>query len=236
MPSPTGWLLLGLLALPFHQGEHLEFSVRFGVVPAGRLTLQVTRQEVRPQGDTLLEFRMEARTRGLFNALFRVHDRIRSQVVVPPFASVLYEKHLEEGRYRAHRRILYDPERQVAVYENGDTLPTPPGALDPLALYYYLRTVPLRAGDTLRVPYHVDRESTWLRIYVERRDRVPGPEGPAPAWVLTSDLKASGILKGGGDFVLWLSDDGRRLPLRIETSLSFGTMVATLQRVEEGRP
>ncbi len=229
-------LLLCALALPFGAGERLEFSVKFGLMPAGQLTLEVTRQEITPEGDTLLEFLMEARTHGLFNAVFRVHDRIRSRVVVPPFASLEYEKHLQEGSYRAHRRILYDPGRQVAVYENGDTLPTPPGALDPLALYYYLRTVPLKNGDTLHLPYHVDRESTWLRVYVTHEDRFQGPRGPEPVWILRSDLKASGILKSGGDFVLWLSDDPRRLPLKIRTALSFGSMVATLRRTREGTP
>ncbi len=228
------WLLtLGLLALPFHAGERLAFSVKFGVIPAGRLTLEVTDETVTPQGDTLLEFQMEARTRGLFNAVFRVHDRIRSRVVVPPFASLEYEKHLEEGRYRAHRRILYDPVHQWALYENGDTLPTPPGALDPLALYYYLRTLPLTAGETLRVPYHVDRESTWLRIYVDHQKTF---RGRGPVWILRSDLKASGILKQGGDFVLWLSDDARRLPLKLQTALSFGSMVAVLERTEGTAP
>jgi len=226
---PLGLLTLGLLHLPFDAGERLIFTVRFGVVPAGQLTLEVVRCTPTPAGDTVLEFAMEARTQGLFNAVFRVNDRIRSLVLVPPFASLEYEKHLQEGRYRAHRRIRYDPRRNLAIYENGDTLPTPPGALDPLALYYYLRTVPLRAGDTLRVPYHVDRESTWLRIYVDHEERF---QGHRPAWVLRSDLKASGILKSGGDFVLWLSDDPQRIPLKIRTSLSFGSMVAVLKRVE----
>ncbi len=222
------WATIAAL-LPFSPGETLQFAVRYGPVPAGKMTLEVLPFEVWDH-DTVWHFRTRAWTEGPIHWVFSVADQIDSWVSSKTFSTLRYAKQIREGRYRAQSEVQYDPVQAVAVYPD-TTLPIPSGALDPLALYYYLRLQNLQVGETLRVPFHVDRKSRSLRVVVTKEEEVRTPLGSFPCWLVEPNLKEAGLLKGRGNLRVWISQDTHRWPVKIQTSLSFGSLTAILEDV-----
>ena len=49
-------------------------------------------------------------------------------------------------------------------------------------------------------------------------------------------MRAQGVLKNSGDSFLWVADDIRRIPLKLEAKVKVGTVVAKLWKVELGTP
>jgi hypothetical protein len=59
--------------------------------------------------------------------------------------------------------------------------------------------------------------------------------GEVGAVVVKPVLKSEGLFQNKGDISIWLSDDGNRIPLRVETSVPIGKVVAELRKVESIR-
>ncbi len=225
------WTILAAW-MPFTAGETLRFSVRYGPIQAGKMTLEVLPMEVWGQ-DTVWHFRTRAWTEGPIRWIFTVADQIDSWVSASLFATRRYTKYLREGRYQAQVEVDYDPSRGIAIYPD-TILEIPKGALDPLALYYYLRQQNLAVGETLRVPFHVDRRSRMLRIRVVKEEEIQTPQGRFRCWVVEPDLEGAGLLKGKGHLKVWISKDPRRLPVKIQTKLNFGALTAVLETIHMG--
>ena len=67
-----------------------------------------------------------------------------------------------------------------------------------------------------------------------RRELADTPLGRVQTVVLKPVTKYQGVLKSQGDSFLWLTDDDRRYPVRLEAKVKVGTVVAELKKVEPG--
>ena len=221
---------LTALLIGFQVGERLRFSVKYGPIPAGEMILQILESDT-IKNKPVIHLQMLARTRGPFNFFFSVADSINSWVQQNPFATHRYEKVLKEGRYRNRLTIVYDPEKRIAIYPDDTIRGIPENALDPLSLYYYVRTIDLRVGDTILVPFHVDKRSRNLKIFVKKKEPVKTRAGAFRCFVLEPEMGEASLMKSDGKITIWISDDANRYPVKIKTNLSFGSLTAYLVEV-----
>lgn len=180
------------------------------------------------RGKEALHFSLEAATRKGFSLFFRVADRIHSYVEPDSFYTLRYEKFLREGRYRKSLRADYFPSQGIVEYSDGDTVPLTRGALDPLSLFYYLRMQNLKPGDTIKVPYHVDKKNSEVEIVVTGREQVETPLGNFQALVVSPKLPGENIFKGKGGMEIWISEEPPYLLLKIKTEVFFGHLTAEI--------
>jgi hypothetical protein len=67
-------------------------------------------------------------------------------------------------------------------------------------------------------------------VRVLRRDRVEQEDGRrVPSIVVEPVLTSEGLFKKEGEILIWLTDDERRLPVRMETKLKIGRVTAELK-------
>jgi hypothetical protein len=105
-----------------------------------------------------------------------------------------------------------------------------------MSALYYVRTIPLSTDATFTFPV-VSEGKTWEAVCtVLRREKMKSPMGEVNAIVIRPEMKYQGILKKAGDSFLWLTDDDRRIPIRLEAKVRIGTVVAQLKKVELGQP
>jgi hypothetical protein len=217
-------------------GETIRMEVFYGVLYAGDLVLRSHGRDTL-RGREVVHLSLLAETRSGFRVVYQVADWIHSWMQLDPPATLRYEKDLNEGKYRHRSGVEYllppdsaDSGRAVYPGTPPDTLRIPPFALDPLAVFYAVRLADtLRVGDTLWLPYHVDRRSSRLPVYVERRDTVRTRLGPFPCLVLRPDFQGRNILNTRSDLWLWISDDEWRIPVQITTHVFFGTLKARIK-------
>ncbi len=220
-------LLLQFSLIPFKIGEVAEYEVYYGPFKAGIMRLEVVEiTEIR--GRPAYHFLLKAETKGAFSAFFKVADEIHSFVDTSTFATLRYEKHIREGKYRADRIVDYYPDSGFAVYPGGDTIKIPENALDPLAVFYYVRLNKLRENDLISVPYHVDKRSMTLKIRTGTVRTVKTPWGKLDALPVIPDFKGVSVFKSKRGMELLISPALRRIPLEIKTKLFIGSLTARI--------
>ncbi len=220
---------------PFAVGEALTFSLQYGPIKAGVARLMVEEIET-IDGRACYRFTSTARSVAFFSAFYKVDDRIESYLDVNTLITHRTRKRLREGDYRLDQDVEWDHGRGVLTYNDGSTPELVRGARDVLGAMYFVRTLPLRVGDAIPIDTHDSKKSYPLIINVLREERIDTPVGSFDCLVVEPKLQTSGLFRRSGSLVVWVTQDERRLPVKMESRIKVGAVSAILTGIEYGDP
>jgi hypothetical protein len=106
--------------------------------------------------------------------------------------------------------------------------PTVTRPFDEGAFVQFVRTVPLEVGQRYVFDRYYKPDRNPVTVDVLRRERVTVPAGTFDAVVIRPSFRTKGIFAQSGGTEVWLSDDARRVVLRIRTHLPFGALTLAL--------
>jgi hypothetical protein len=92
----------------------------------------------------------------------------------------------------------------------------------------FVRTVPLEVGRRYVFDQYYKPDRNPVTVDVLRRERVSVPAGTFDAVVIRPSFRTKGIFAQSGGTEVWLSDDARRVVLRMKTHLPFGAITLAL--------
>ena len=215
-------------ALPFAPGEQCVYrgSSRLGRIGTG--TMGVDGPE-RVDGRDLYLLRFDFRGRV---GPAGVEDRTRSWFDPATRASFRYTKHERSPISSANQDVRMDPgaRRWASGDGRGGAMPTD-APLDELSFIYYIRTLPLRAGDVYSLSRHYDSGRNPVVIRVIGRAPIRVPAGEFRTVEVEMRVKDARY-RGEGIVQFHFTDDARKVPVRIESSVpGAGRMVLSLQQI-----
>jgi hypothetical protein len=141
----------------------------------------------------------------------------------------------EEGGERQMRTTMFDRATGRAHFEyKGETTTqishaVPPSAQDALAALYVLRTGPLKAGARTTIPVSDNGLVYRVQMDVTGQERVTAPIGTMSTWRVNPAIFDNQNQPVGRNYAVWLSDDPRRLPVKMQGDLPLGSFVLTLR-------
>jgi hypothetical protein len=214
----------------FGVGERLLFDVNYGFITAGVAVLEI------PALDSVAGrecYRIEFRVNSLpsFSWIYRVEDRYVTYIDAGTIAPWKFEQHIREGSYKRDFIAEFDQRRNIAKTSEG-TYPVPPYVHDILSAFYYARTInygPLKAGDQVQLSnFHKDK-SYDLIVRVLGRQQLEVAAGTFNTVVIEPLVKEGGLIKSEGRIVVWLTDDERKIPIRVNTKVVIGSIDTELK-------
>ena len=225
--------------VPFGVGERSSYEVRFGGLKVGSGSMEVVATEpVRGRDTYHTVFRVRG---GTF--FYKVDDRFESWMDTRTLASLRYVQDQQEGSKDRERHYEIFPEREAFVEQprDGRHFPEQPSVKQPLddgSFVYFIRTVPLKVGETYEFHRYFRPDRNPVRIRVLRRERITVPAGTFDAIVVQPSIKAKGIFSENGQAQIWFSDDPTRVMLQMKSKLSFGSLnlYLTSHRPSPGSP
>ena len=237
-PAPKSAAPAADRAVPFRVGETLGFDVSWSTfLTAG--TASVTVRERRPVGgSTAYALVADGQATGFVARLYHVYYKSESDLdtrsLLPHRASLYRE---EGGRRRtdvtrfdrAARQVHFEAANEQRKHS---ALAMPPDTQDPLSVLFAMRTLDLRPNLRVQFPVASNGRLYNVQVTVHGRETIQTPLGAQGAWRLTPAIQQ--LEPDGGEprrIVLWLSDDGRRLPLRVEVDMPVGTFNLVLREV-----
>lgn len=223
-------------AVPFKVGETLTFDVSWSTyLTAGTATMTV--KERRPVGvgavyDLVAEGRPGTLLDKLYHLYYKAESLLDTRTLQPAFATIFSDergrKKLRTTRFTGRTTIEYAP-RPDAPRE---THTMPPLSQDPLSAIYVIRVLPLKAGQVFTMPVVDGPDVYHARWQIAGPEPITTPVGAFSAWRLTPALSdAKGQPVPNRRLTLWLSNDARKLPLKLQAGLAVGNFVLTLAKI-----
>jgi len=231
-------------ALPFGAGERVTMRITYAHLLAGRATVRVAAGEA--HGRPLLRFITEARSQGLFAWLlrFRVDDRTVAAWDPATGCSVSIEKHLREGRAVRDQEVRFDREAGFAHVDDRKIqerrFEVGPCPLDVLSALFVTRVRGVPESGRLELPVFDNGKRYTLGVQWLGRERLdlPAPLGKNTPTVIVEPLlvEGTGLFVKKGRLKIWLTDDARRLPVRMRSKVPIGSVSADLESYEPAGP
>lgn len=230
--------------LPFAPGETLTLRLTYAHLLAGRAWLRV--QPAEHAGRPALDFLAEAKSQGFFAWLFRfrVDDRTVARWDPQSGCSLRIEKRLREGRARRDQVVTFDPATGAAQVEDPKirqkSFDVGACALDILSAFFVTRVRGVGDGRPLELPVFDNGKLYVLGVRLVGRETLdlPRPLGPGVRTLVVEPQLVEGtglfVKEKGARLKIWLSDDARRLPVRLRSKVAIGSVSADLESYEPG--
>ena len=218
-PPPPG-------PIPFRVGELARYDVHWdgaGVsLSAGDITIGVD-----PPAYRLV---VTAATAPWVARFFEAQDVFRTRVDEELLPRV-HERDQHEGSRRITRAFVFDGAARVvrtgrtlaeALDQEAVVLPMAPRARDAISALFYLRTLPLRTGDHIRLPVNEAGRNLVAEVTVNGIDRIMSLNKRVEAIRVTPVLQRRVEDRQPPAATIWLSNDQRHLPLVLDLAAGFG--------------
>ncbi len=115
-------------------------------------------------------------------------------------------------------------------------LPIKADTYDPYSSFYHVRTLPLEVGKSVYVSI-LDTNQLWnVEVQVLKKEKLKTILGEVNTILIKPLMTSEGIFERKGEIYIWLTDDARRIPVKMRTKVTIGSVTATLVGGNFSRP
>lgn len=222
---------------PFRVGEEVVHNVHYFKVSAGELKMKVEPFST-VNGRKSYTFAIEIKTSSLFSNFYRVQDRVETFVDYEDLIPRVFQLHVNETNSVRESKMLFDVEKNEATFwekkvtkekgeeekkEQWDILPFSQNVYSAI---FYMRNFKWETGKEYSFRVANEKENLVFSGKAIRREVLDTKLGPMKAILIQPNIVLKGKFKPIGDNYIWISDDDRKLVLRIESKIKIGTLVS----------
>jgi len=214
----------------FGVGERLVFEVNYGFINAGEAVMAVAGfDSIAGRKCYRVEFTVNSHQS--FNWIYKVEDRYLTYIDVEAIAPWKFEQHIREGTYRRDFIAEFDQIHHVARTSEGE-YPIPEYVHDIMSAFYFARTIDFsnfRVGEGVMLSNFYKDKSHELMVKFLGRQELEVEAGTFNTVVVEPLVREGGLFKSEGRIVIWLSDDERKIPVRVNTKVVVGSIDTELK-------
>lgn len=213
----------------FAIGEHLVFQIQYGFYEAGTATMSIEDEEY-INGGLCYRIVTTANSNNFISKFYKVRDRVASYLDKEGLFSRRFEKHLREGDHDSDRIVDFYHERLIALSTTKKYAVTEiqPYVNDVLSALYYVRTRELEVGKDVVFDIYADGKIYPLRVIVRGRETVKVPAGEFSCLKIEPVMRGEGIFQQKGKLMVWLTDDEKKIPVKMTSKIAIGSIGSEL--------
>lgn len=241
-------------ARPFELGEELVYSAELSRsllrsidVAEFRFTSHKEKLSTNDNSEATHSLKLtgDIRSRGLFTRLFNLHFRERIESIVDPASFTVQKTNRvdEHGKRTRISEALYNHAKGTVSWTERD--PNNPNSQprvvsnpfigqvqDVVSAIYYLRTQPLEVGKTFEVTISNSGRVFQVPVHVVTKRKIKTVLGRVDTFQVDPQVFGDDrLIRGKGQFSIWLVNDAKRIPAKARIKTEYGTFDITLKKV-----
>lgn len=209
-------------------GEYLKFDVHWSFMTVGDAYLTVTDTIYGGRKCHIISF--ELRSKPFFDLFYKVRDRYRTIIDADGLFPWRFEQQIREGGYSRDFTADFDQVRNIARTSEGN-YPIPPYVHDIMSAFYFSRIVDytgFRPGQRTELK-NFYKDSTYnLPVKYKGRQTIEVDAGKFNCIIIEPLITEGGLFKSEGKIYLWITDDDRKVPVKVRTDIPIGTVESEL--------
>lgn len=218
----------GLHNTSFRAGESFTLKVYYNLgkiyVGAGEATLSVTNEKL--DGKDIYHITAEGKTYRSYDWIFKVRDTYESFIDTATLQPYKFLRNVNEGGYKILNNVVFDHEANTATSAKAK-LTTPRCIQDVISALYYARNIDFnkyKPNDKITFSMYLDDKIYEIYIRYMGKEEVDTRFGKFRAIKFKPLLLKGTAFTGGEQMTVWVSDDENKIPLRIDSPISVGSI------------
>ncbi len=207
--------------------EKFSYDIYWLGIYAGKAVLEASHDK-----DTL-RISSRANSTPFISTFYTVEDYAES--LIKDGRVVHFRIKQREGRYRSNKETIFDINNRKIIYfdylkKKKKEHDFNSVIWDVISGFFYLRTQPLIIGKVIYINVFDSNKFLKAEVSVLRKEKIKVDNvGEVSTIVIKPDLKSEGLFHRKGDIFIWLTDDEKKVPVKIETKVPIGKIVAKLK-------
>lgn len=217
----------------FYPGEKITFEVRWSFIVAGEATLEVLPPE-NLDGTPALHFVYTAKTTPFIDSFYKVRDRIESWTDTGINHSLLYKKR-HEGKSVKEIIVKFDWNKlEASQIKNGnmtDTVIIEENTFDPLSVFYAFRVGKPDKDNCIKINLTDGKKIINSNARLIEKQKITIAEKTYDTILVEPEIEGiSGVFRKtkSSKMQIWITDDTKRIPVRIKSRVTVGSFIADL--------
>lgn len=210
----------------FKGGESLNFTLRYGPIVGGFVTLDIN--ELDPEGKGLQHIKGVAKTTGLADKLFLVNDVYESYIDRNTCLPVMAIQNVKEGkRYKYYNEVKYNRGNNTLTSTKSGEHAVPAGIIDMISAFYYVRRLDFsnaKEGDIYKILTFFSDEQYPLNLRYRGKETIKTKWGKIQCLKFAPVVEPGRVFKTKDDMFIWYTDDENRIPILITLEMVVGSV------------
>lgn len=223
----------------FKPGEKLTFEINYGFVTAGEAVMEIAPVIQTINGRQCYDITFTVKSSSSFEWVYKVRDFYKTYVDVEGLFPWRFEQHIKEGNYQRDFEAIFDQQNLKAKTYTGEKEPKkfegefdiPLYTQDAMSAFYFSRTLDfdkMKEGDKITLQNFYKDKTYPLDVKFLGRETIEVPAGEFRCIKLEPLVQEGGLFKSEGSIIVWLTDDERRMPVKVKTQVIIGSIDADL--------
>jgi len=214
----------------FDVGERLVFDLGYSFITAGEAVMSVPKLDTmygRPSYQVLFT----VNSTKTFSWIYKVEDRYETYLDTQGIFPWKFTQKVREGSFRRDFAAWFDQVKGVA-YANDREYPIPPYVHDAVSAFYFVRTIDYsqsRVGEKIYLQNFYKDSTYTLAVKFLGRQRIEVDAGTFDCIIVEPLMKEGGLFKSEGRIIIWMTDDDRKIPVKVSTKVVVGSIEAELR-------
>jgi hypothetical protein len=223
----------------FKPGEKLTFEINYGFVTAGEAVMEIDKNYQNINGRKCYDIRFNVNSTSSFDWVYKVRDFYRTYVDAEGLFPWRFEQHIKEGNYQRDFEAIFDQQNLKVKTFTGEKDPKkfegeydiPAYTQDAMSAFYFSRTLDykkMKEGDKILLQNFYKDQTYPLEVRYLGKETIEVPAGEFRCIKVEPLVQEGGLFKSEGSIVVWMTDDERRMPVKVKTKVIIGSIDADL--------
>jgi Protein of unknown function (DUF3108) len=219
----------------FGKGEQLEYRVTFGFFTVGKAITRIDSKVFNINSQPCYKIDAIGETSDWISWVTDVNDNWGAYIDTTTLSTQVSYRKIREGRYKkdelsnfdhdAHKVQVKVMNQETGVYENQNQYDIPQNAKDLVGGFMLLRQIDftkLQKGDTVTISGFFEDTSYYLKIIYKGKEMIHTKVGKIPCNIMIPIMPDNKLFDGENSITVWISDDGNKIPVKIQAKMFIG--------------
>jgi hypothetical protein len=214
----------------FSIGERLVFDVGYSFITAGEAVFSIPAIET-IGGKECYQVLFTVVSTPTFSLFYKVDDRYETMLDKKGIFPWRFNQRLREGKYKYDFTAEFDQLNNIAIV-NDKRYPVPPYVYEAVSALYFVRTVDfskLKPGGRFYLQNFYKDSTYQLAVKFVGYQQVEVEAGIFNCIIVEPLMKEGGLFKSEGSIIIWMTDDERKIPIKVSTKVVVGSIDAELR-------
>lgn len=216
----------------FGLGEKLEYDIGYKFIKAGTGYFEIGKEPLIYNGNKCYDVNFVVKSLSSLEWIYKVRDSYRTYIDIAGIFPWRYEQKIREGNYKRDIYTEFDQVNNLAKTKKGE-YKTPPFVHDIVSAFYFIRTLDLKKykkGDIIELKNFYKDSTYKLDVKILGREVIDVKAGKFKTVIVEPLVKEGGLFKTEGRIIIWMSDDERKIPIKVGTEIVIGFVGAELRQ------
>lgn len=214
----------------FGFGETLTYEVGYGSLIGGYGYIKIDKEPAEVFGRKCYAVNFGVKSTPAISRLYYIHDRYKSYIDIDGIFSWRFSQKIHEQKYKKTAWATFD-QKNLKAYTKDTTVSILPFEHDVVSAFMYVRTMDLASmpdGHEFKLHNFWEDSTYQINVKIIKRETIDVPAGRFRCIVVQPTIEGGDLFSHDEEIWIWLTDDKRKVPVKVGTKLFFGYVGAEL--------